>query len=68
MAKGREITLQVSVTVPIGVGENDVETAINSALDEPPCEWEDWIVGAAIITNVKRVEYDDPLAEDDQCA
>jgi hypothetical protein len=57
---GREITLTITVTVPAATGENEVETAINAALDEPYCEWDNWTVGAAIITGVKRVTIDDP--------
>ena len=50
----RTMTLQIEVTVPAQVSENDVTGAINGALDEPPCNWDDWIVGAAIITNVTK--------------
>ena len=56
MAMTRTITLQVSVTVPTTVGESEVERAINAALDEPPCDWGTWTVGAAVITNVTKQE------------
>ncbi len=54
MTRTRTIVFELRVTVPAGTGESEVETAINAALDEPPCEWEDWTVGAAIITDVVR--------------
>jgi hypothetical protein len=54
MANGRVIHLSVDVTVPATVGESEVAQAINAAL-----EGEDWIVGAAIVTGVDRVEIDD---------
>ena len=51
----RRMTLQFEVTVPAEVGESSVEIALNGALDEPPCEWGDWTVGAVRIVNVERV-------------
>jgi hypothetical protein len=71
----RIITLQVSVTVPAEAGESEVESAINAALDEPPCYWGDWVVGAATIISVERGElpYDElddeanPYDELDPC-
>ena len=50
----REITLELTVTVPAVVGESEVERAINSVLDEPPCDWGNWTVGAALITKVTK--------------
>lgn len=55
----RRMTLQLTVTVPDSTGESDVEKAINGALDEPPCDWEDWVVGGAQITNVERIDEED---------
>jgi hypothetical protein len=55
----REMTLQITVTVPATTGESEVERAINAALDEPPCDWEDWEVGLASITDVKRIVGDE---------
>jgi hypothetical protein len=55
--KMRTITLTLTVTVPAAVGENEVETAINRALDETPennNDWGNWSVGAAIITDVTK--------------
>jgi len=52
MANGRGIHLSVDVTVPATVGESEVAQAINA-------KGEDWIVGAAIVTGVDRVEIDD---------
>ena len=52
----REITLEVTVTVPATVGESEVERAINEALDEGEkyVEWGEWIVGAAVIKDVVK--------------
>ena len=50
----RTITLQIEVEVPAVVGENEVSNAINAALEEPPCDWGDWTVGAAVITRVTK--------------
>ena len=52
----RQITLCVIVTVPATVSENEVEQAINAVLDEPPCDWGNWMVGAAVICRVKKVK------------
>lgn len=51
--KTRIMTVEIQVEVPANVGESAVEQEINAALDEPPCDWEGWTVGAARITNVK---------------
>jgi hypothetical protein len=53
----RAVTLSITVTVPAAVGENEVETEINAALNEPPCDWGEWTVGPAIIIDVKRVPH-----------
>ena len=58
----RKHTLTFTVTAPAEVSENEIERAINSALDEPPCDWGDWEVELATITDVSRVER----AEQDQ--
>jgi hypothetical protein len=54
-ATSREITFTITVIVPAATGENEVSNAINAALEEPPCDWGVWTVGAALITDVKRV-------------
>ena len=50
------IVFELRVTVPKVTGESDVENAINAALDEPPCDWGIWTVGAACITGVEEAE------------
>lgn len=50
----REITLEITVTVPATTGESEVQLAINDALNEPPCDWGDWVVGLATITTVTK--------------
>lgn len=50
----RTLTLTIEVTAPATVGENEISAAINAALDEPPCDWDDWEVGAAIITAIRK--------------
>lgn len=50
--KKRIIEVCIQVTVPAVVGESEVEREINAALDEPPCDWGEWEVGAALITCV----------------
>lgn len=50
----RTITFEIQVTVPATTGEAEVERAINAVLDEPPCDWGDWTVGAAVITQVAK--------------
>lgn len=52
--KTRVMKFELEVEVPATVGENEVSTAINAALDEPPCEWGDWVVGPASIVDVRR--------------
>lgn len=59
MSRIRRITIKLTVDVPVTTGENEVETAINGALDEPPCDWGDWVVGAATIEDVEIVEDED---------
>ena len=50
----RRMTLQIEVEVDARVGESEVGSAINAALDEPPCDWGDWTVGAAVIVKVEK--------------
>ncbi|HZZ17172.1 MAG TPA: hypothetical protein VFE08_14555 [Candidatus Sulfotelmatobacter sp.] len=55
--KTKTVTLQVQVTVPVTTGENEVETALNAALDESPetgLYWDDWYVGALEIIKVVK--------------
>ena len=56
MAKSRILHFSLDVTVPLGVGESEVENAINAVLNEPPCDWETWTVGAAVITSADFAE------------
>ncbi len=54
----RDIVLQVTVRVPATTGENEVETALNAALDETPqtgLDWGDWEVGALSVTDARNV-------------
>lgn len=63
----RKLTLQIEVLVPAVTTEADVSGAINAALDEPPCSWEDWEVGAAVIvacTKFERANDDDDEFQD----
>lgn len=53
MPKTKVVTLTIDVTVPATTGENEIEEALNAALDEPPCDWEEWTVGRLKITEVK---------------
>jgi hypothetical protein len=48
----RVYTLQLIVEAPTTTGESEVENALNAALDEPPCDWGNWTVGAARIIAV----------------
>lgn len=57
MAK-RIYVLEIRVEAPTKTGESEIEAAINIALDEPPCDWRDWTVGSAVITNVYLVNED----------
>lgn len=52
----RRVTLELVVEADATVGENDIENAINAALDEPPCDWGDWTVTAAVIVKVEKVK------------
>lgn len=45
--------MQIEVEAPHTTGENEIATAINAALDEPPCDWQSWQVGLATIVAVK---------------
>ena len=54
----RDITIQVTVRVPGTTGENEVETALNAALDETPengLDWGEWEVGAVTVIDVQHV-------------
>ena len=48
----RTYLVQIEIETPHTTGENEVERAINAALDEPPCDWGEWCVGYASITQV----------------
>jgi len=43
----RVVRVSIDVTVPLTTTDENVEESINAALDEPPCDWDDWLVGAA---------------------
>jgi len=45
----RTVILQINVEVPKDIQASDVAIAINKVLDEPPCDWQDWVVGAAVV-------------------
>jgi hypothetical protein len=51
MPRSRTIrhTLTLIVTTPYADKAEGVENAINAALDEPPCDWGKWVVGAALV-------------------
>ena len=50
----RVVTLKLSVTVPSTVTDREIVDAINGALDEPPCDWQDWMVGAVTVTRQRN--------------
>lgn len=45
----KTVRLALEVTVPEETPDQDVVDSINRALDEPPCDWAEWIVGAVTI-------------------
>jgi hypothetical protein len=51
MIRMRLIKLEINVEVPDNTPDMAVLTAIDAALDEPPCDWGDWTVGAAAIVH-----------------
>ena len=57
--KMRLYTLQLQVKAPIETGSNEIESAVNAALDEPPCDWEDWTLGYASVTGITVVDDDE---------
>ena len=59
----RVVRMWIDVTVPITTTDENVEESINAALDEPPCDWGDWVVGAArVVTAQKCSEAEIPAA------
>jgi hypothetical protein len=65
----REITLQLKVTVPLGVGESAVTRAINEALDESETLGgvrDTWLVGPVMVTDAKYVEVDEEEVDDNE--
>jgi len=48
----KQITFEMTVTVPADTKPDDVKEAINRQLDEPPADWHAWTVGAALITGI----------------
>jgi len=48
----RTYLVSIEITAPHTTTENEIERAINAALDEPPCDWSDWIVGYATIQGI----------------
>ena len=51
-------TVTLEVETPYKFKNVSVENAINTALDEPPWDWQDWSVGYAAVTNAVIVEHD----------
>jgi hypothetical protein len=60
----RTLTVQIMVKVPNRTGEAEVLDAINGALDEPPCDWGNWTVGAAVIVTHGTGETEHDSADD----
>ncbi len=48
----KTVRVELFVTVPVVTPESEVEQAINAALDEPPCDWQDWYVSGVSIVKV----------------
>jgi len=48
----KQITFEMTVTVPADTKPDDVKEAFNRQLDEPPADWHAWTVGAALITGI----------------
>ena len=61
----KRFTLELTVTVPDDEPSTygAVEESINAALNEPPCDWAGWFVGAATIV---KTEHDIEPAYDGQ--
>jgi hypothetical protein len=55
----RPVTVAVTVHVPAATGDHTVTEALNKVLDEPPCHWAGWFVGAVRV--ISR-GYPDPHA------
>jgi len=49
----RTYLITIEVSAPHTTTEAEISNAINAALDEPPCDWQDWTVGAANVTGVR---------------
>jgi hypothetical protein len=45
----KTVKLYLEVEVPKNTKPADVAEALNAALDEPPCEWGEWTVGAVLV-------------------
>jgi hypothetical protein len=43
------VNLRLSVEVPDGTSPDHVASRLNAMLDEPPCDWGDWLVGAVVL-------------------
>lgn len=52
----RKFIVELEVIADSEVHPDEVAAAINAALDEPPCSWGTWVVGAAWATIVKEEE------------
>jgi hypothetical protein len=59
----REYTLELKVRAPTTTGESDITDGINGALDEPPCDWGEWVVGTAEVTRIVLVPDGDAETE-----
>jgi len=47
------------VETPENFTSEEVYRSINAILDEPPCDWGDWVVSAATVHKVETAESDD---------
>ena len=52
MTRTKRVKLELIVDVPIRTAESDILDSFNAVLDEPPCDWGDWTVGAVMIADV----------------
>lgn len=55
----KSFTLMLRVETPENFTSEEVYRSINAILDEPPCDWGDWVVSAATVHKVETAESDD---------
>lgn len=58
MKEGCEHTLRLVVTTPATTDPSDVVKSLNAVLDEPPCDWGEWVVGAVTLQSIEQVDLD----------